>query len=343
MNLFSFCNSTALKVSDSTIIKKVFDKIQLLNNINLKKNNFPGSQPVALEKKNIESLKNNKYVVCEKTDGERHLLVLINIDNKPMCFFLNRNNELLFISFTFKKEVFEGSIFDGEIIKNTKGIWNYIIHDCVTYNGLSYITKNHYQRYGAILDLIIKRYINKESDCVNIKTKLFYEYGYLLEKTWEHIKSTTENNIDGLIFTPVFSPIELSRQWDLFKWKNGNNHTIDLLVKKELKKINCYGLNNRNTTNTNQVTTKKDLYIFKSIKESETNFNEILNFCEEHSYNNNTELLQKGVIIEFKYNIEADKLIPFRKRLDKQFPNGKITIDNTIKNIKESLNIEDLF
>ena len=43
---------------------------------------------------NIELLKKNTYAVCEKTDGERAILLLINIDNKPMCFIINRNNEL---------------------------------------------------------------------------------------------------------------------------------------------------------------------------------------------------------------------------------------------------------
>jgi hypothetical protein len=38
---------------------------------------------------------------------------------------------------------YEGSIFDGEIIKTKSGSWNYLIHDCLSYNGTSFIERNH--------------------------------------------------------------------------------------------------------------------------------------------------------------------------------------------------------
>jgi hypothetical protein len=69
--------------------------------------------------------------------------------------------------------------------------------------GTSFLNISHDLRYAAVIDFILKRYINKESDCFNIKTKIFYKYGPELNKTWEHIQKTTENKIDGLIFTPV--------------------------------------------------------------------------------------------------------------------------------------------
>ena len=63
-------------------------------------------------------------MVCEKSDGERAILLLININNKPMCFIINRNNDLYFMDLSFKKEVFEGTIMDGELIKTKNGEWN---------------------------------------------------------------------------------------------------------------------------------------------------------------------------------------------------------------------------
>ena len=103
------------------------------------------------------------------------------------------------MDFSFKKEVFEGSIFDGEIIQ-TKGpefTWNYLIHDCMAYNGTSFLETNHRLRYYCGIDFITKRYNPKETDCFNIKTKLFYKYGPEITKTWELIQKTTENKIDG--------------------------------------------------------------------------------------------------------------------------------------------------
>ena len=94
----------------------------------LKRDRFPGPQPVAIENSNFPL--QERYMVCEKSDGERAILLLLQINGKSMCFIINRNDEFYFIDhFSFKKEVFEGSIFDGEIIQTKKGIWNFLIHD----------------------------------------------------------------------------------------------------------------------------------------------------------------------------------------------------------------------
>lgn len=227
-----FCNSNAYLIESKELTEKVFIECESLLGLTLKRDELPGSQPVTIERKNIP-LK-EPYMVCEKSDGERGMLMLLHINTKPMCFLMNRKNELFFMDFSFKKEVFEGSIFDGEVLKTKEGVWNYIIHDCMVYNGTSFMEKSHQLRYACCIDFIVKRYNPKKSDCFNIKTKLFYQYGTEITKTWEHIKKTTENKIDGLIFTPIYKPIKIGRDNLLLKWKE--IHTIDFLAKLVSKK-----------------------------------------------------------------------------------------------------------
>jgi hypothetical protein len=178
------------------------------------------------------------------------------------------------------------------------------------------------------MDFIVKRYNNKSSDCFNIKTKLFYEYGPGISKTWDHIQKTTENKIDGLIFTPVYRPIVFGRDNFLLKWKELN--TIDFLVKMVSKnskdKINLYYY-------------KKILAVYKSFSSNENNFKRIMEFIKENPKNSIT----KGVIIEFKISNDFEIFTPYKIRLDKHKPNGEITLNNTLKNIKESIKVEELF
>ena len=37
---------------------------------------FPGPQPISIERRHFPILRENEYVVCEKTDGQRNLCVL---------------------------------------------------------------------------------------------------------------------------------------------------------------------------------------------------------------------------------------------------------------------------
>jgi hypothetical protein len=184
------------------------------------------------------------------------------------------------------------------------------------YNGKSFLNETHQLRYACIMDFIVKRYNPKEKDCFNIKTKLFYPFGPSLNKTWEHIQKTTENKIDGLIFTPINGPIVFGRDNSLFKWKE--IHTMDFFVKKE-KSINLY------------YQKKSELVIYKTLdKENEKLVKKFVD----------PPLLKKGLIIEFKYS--DDTFIPYRIRTDKDKPNGELTIKNTMINIEEAITIETL-
>jgi mRNA guanylyltransferase len=314
-----FCNSKAFKINSDELREKVMVVCDNLFGISLKRGFFPGPQPVAIEKKNYPDLKKNEYMVCEKSDGERAILLLIHLNNKPMCFLLNRNNELYFMDLSFKKEVYEGTVMDGELIKTNGDKWNLLIHDCMIYNGTSFIEKSHRLRYACIIDFITKRYVNKETDCVNIKTKLFYKYGPGIDKTWGHIKKTTENNIDGLIFTPVNGPIKFGRDNFLFKWKLPENNTIDLLVKQKGKNIITYYTKNGN------------LVEFKKWTPTNENYKKIISFVPKIT----------DLVIEFKI-LSEESFIPYKIRTDKSVPNSEITIFNTLKNIKEAITIDDL-
>ena len=326
-NQVAFCNGKVFKLTAEILKEKIMKECERLFGFQLKRGYFPGPQPVAIEKKDISHIRD--YVICEKTDGERGILILINIDNKPMCFIINRNNDFLFLNLSFKREVYEGSIFDGEIIKTKKGEWNYLIHDCMIYNGRSFMKINHELRYSAIIDFIVKRYTNKSTDIFNIKTKLFYRYipnGGVL-KTWEHINKTTENKIDGLILTPIFEEIKLGRQLNLFKWKEPDNNTIDFLVKKVQKKFYLY----HDKKGANE--------LFRTILPDTENSKVLSTFIVD----NEIEIKKEGLIIEFKYSPKPVELFtPYKIRSDKDRPNGEITVKNTLRNIEEAISIKEL-
>ena len=312
------------EIFDQSVKDRVFSKCEQLYCLTLNKSTFPAPNPVAFEKKDIDILHKEVYVICEKTDGERYLLVNIVLDGEKRSILVNRSNKMYSIEITFSSEVYEGTIFDGEFITNKAGESVFLVFDCITYLGVNYIQKNHHIRYNCILDCIINKYKYSTTDLFKLKTKLFFQYGPELEKTWEHIKNTTENKIDGLVFTPVHHHIKLGRDNRLFKWKCDKQHTIDLLLKYEGKKYIAYG----NNCNSN--------YIFKIIKPSDESFKNISLF-----FNKQTKLPKEGYIIEF--NLSNKILRPIKIRTDKSSPNNKVTIENTLKNIEENLEVQDLF
>jgi hypothetical protein len=80
---------------------------------------------------------------------------------------------------------------------------------------------------------------------------------------------------------------------------------------------------------------KKVLSVYVSFKKESKNYTAIVDFVGE-----NVDLL-KGAVIEFK--ILDDYYEPYRLRKDKNRPNGEITVNNTFKNIQESIKISELY
>ena len=325
--------------NDKQMVEKILKRCSELTGITLNIGTFPGPQPVAVEKRHLQILNKNEYVVCEKTDGERKVLLILYVNEKPMCFLVDRNNEYNFIELSFKKELFEGCIFDCELVTQSDRNGNelLVIHDCFAYNGVNFTDRPHSIRYNCILDFIEKRYRYKQSDPFKLKTKTFYQYGNRLPETYSHIIKNSVNKIDGLIFTPVMSPVVFGRMNDLFKWKEIN--TMDFLVTNELNKIKLYYFNKNN---------KKTVYT--SFNNSDENYRIINDFIKkEHTIDKLTYKLSKvkitggtgNLIIEFKYSLSTKIFTPYRIRSDKNEPNGEITINNTLKNITESLSLTD--
>ena len=48
---------------------------------------FPGPQPISIERRHFDILKNSSYLVCEKTDGVRHIMMCVMIENKKICVY----------------------------------------------------------------------------------------------------------------------------------------------------------------------------------------------------------------------------------------------------------------
>ena len=72
---------------------------------------FPGCQPISIERKHFNILEKNDYVVCEKTDGTRYMMIAIQFGNQRVCVFINRALEMFTVPLNFRMNVFKGVSF----------------------------------------------------------------------------------------------------------------------------------------------------------------------------------------------------------------------------------------
>ena len=163
---------------------------------------FPGPQPVSIEYKHFPILKRNEYVVCEKTDGERHMLVATMFEGKKKCLFVNRAFDMIDVSINLPKKAYEGTILDGELYENTL-----MIYDALLINAAPVGHLNLYQRL-AEAEKLVKFIICMKSDKHRLKMKNFWAMKDFDPFMYEYLPKV-EQKVDGLVFTPVNEPVRL--------------------------------------------------------------------------------------------------------------------------------------
>ena len=77
-----------------------------------------------------------------KSNGNPYFLLLIKINGINQCIFIDKkikqgheHPRMIINIFYFDDQVFEGTLFDGEIIKDFNNQWHFIINDLVGRQG----------------------------------------------------------------------------------------------------------------------------------------------------------------------------------------------------------------
>lgn len=294
--------------------------VQFIHHVWGSKDYFPGPQPISIETKHFPILKRGDYLVCEKTDGERYMMVALMYEGKKKCLFVNRAFKMFEVSLNLKKSAYDGTVLDGELYEDTL-----MVYDAVLVCGQSVWNKSLMDRLEASRSLI-KSIIQMKSDKHRIKCKTFHHMRDF-ESFMDDYLPTVEQVIDGLVFTPVNEPIRLGTHETMFKWKPQEKNTVDFMMKREPSHETPGAVPGRPAWR---------LYVQEKGKlffESEIPFNRI----EDEPW------FEDGAIVECKYMTEDSPMWwrPLKRRYDKTHPNNRRTFYRTIVNIKENIQMKE--
>jgi hypothetical protein len=288
--------------------------VEFIHHVWGSKDYFPGPQPISIEYKHFPILKGGEYVVCEKTDGERYMMVATTFEGKPVCFFVNRAFDMIEVKIRLNKKVYEGTILDGELYQDTL-----LVYDALLVSGKPVGHMNLFQRLTETENMM-KGIIYMKLDKHRLKLKTFYSMRDYDHFMYEYLPKV-EQKIDGLVFTPVNEPVRIGTHETMFKWKPREKNTVDFHMK-------------RGRSFNNDAVWK--LYVQekgKLIYESEFPLSTM-----------NEPWFEEGAIVECMYiTWEKGPLWwkPLKRRTDKTHPNNRRTFYRTIANIKEDIQMKE--
>ena len=269
---------------------------------------FPGPQPISIERKHFPILKKGAYVVCEKSDGVRHVLVSLLFGDKKMCVLVNRAFTIYIVPLNLPKVAYQGTILDGELVDDVL-----LVYDAVCISGVDFRARNLFERLKGA-ESVVSGILRMKTDPISVHIKTFYNIKDFKVFQSEYLPSLTYK-VDGLVFTPVHEPIRIGTHDTMFKWKPRDLNTIDFQAKK-------WG------------NVKWGLYVSEKGR---------LIFESELSLEKTPDWITEDCIVECQYMCDEEPRWwkPVGLRIDKKHPNNRMTFYRTLVNIKENIQISE--
>lgn len=323
----------------------------------------PAPNPISLERKHMSHLKKHiaDYVVAEKSDGIRYLLVMGNFQKKAYAVMVNRRMQMFEVPLYANPDYFEdGSVFDGELVIETTPHLKqerqvYLVFDVCLIKGeicTNYPFLDRYQRINQAFDIHKKDILNdeilkwegialseaQENDKIvslgNFMALTFRPKPAVpmtnLGSLWRSVDRLNHPS-DGFILTPTPTPILTGTHETMFKWKHV--HTLDLILEAYFKngKWSYFLFFNDGPDKVEGETL--------NLKVSETPL--LTQTSKYFGDNNQTRYKLLG---EFKCQFDGTNVwcILERWRRDKSTPNNKKTIERTLVNVRENITIAEL-
>ncbi|KAE8241771.1 hypothetical protein A4X13_0g7270 [Tilletia indica] len=211
---------------------------------------FVGAQPVSFEKRSLDILRSEDYWVCEKSDGQR-VLVLVTLNElyaRQEVFLIDRRNEFRFIeNLAFPShrpnEWHTHCLLDAELVldldkKTGKHHLVLLLFDCIVLDGVNLASRPLLKRYGRLQQFFYAPY---QKQCakdeefrrrqpfqIQVK-KMELSYG-VVDVLRNHIPNLKHGN-DGLIFTCANDPYVFGTDKKILKWKPPSENSIDFRVR----------------------------------------------------------------------------------------------------------------
>lgn len=206
----------------------------------------PAPQPVSLERRDIDQLCAQEYMVADKSDGERHLLFLTSFEDLHISMLIDRRLNVQPVAVAAKKSYFKGSIFDGELVKEGEGAC-LLIFDVVAIAGDRSVAEQPFtrrnERIRDIFDLTgldigaadkVQQFARTHKKvicgggpdhfCASFRPKACFHIS-MFDTLLRSIPQLPYA-CDGVIFTPVHEPVRTGTHPRMFKLKL--RHSVDL-------------------------------------------------------------------------------------------------------------------
>ena len=134
----SFCDKEIDNVTNNQMKKYILENLKMKTNISFKQ------RYAKVYNEQYSNNLNNPHIICLKSSGTPYLLFCTQINDTNYCFLIDKKvkdgydyPKIFLVHYRFHNDLFKGTLFEVELIRDKNQNWSLIIGDIYTQNGQS--------------------------------------------------------------------------------------------------------------------------------------------------------------------------------------------------------------
>jgi hypothetical protein len=159
----------------------------------------------------LPMLNKNPHVLSVRTNGNPYLLYLTKYNFANQCIFIDKKIQhgyfyprMIIAKLWFDDVLYDGTLFDGEMVKTNDGNWEFVINDILhETKGCDLQKMNVVKRINRVYEILDKYYKEDDVTCCNIRVKKFFTYDQAKVMMDEFIPSLNYT-CRGIYFKPLY-------------------------------------------------------------------------------------------------------------------------------------------
>ncbi len=196
-----YFNHRCFEIQQKEIRDEVFRNIKKIGNYNVTSKYY-----TFLNKRNLSEIKDGDFRISLSSYGKKFLLFLTTVQEKKKSIFINKKNEIMMdTSFKFMGDLYQGTLLDGELVKNDENKWIFIINDIPYYKGVNMITKSFDERQTIIEHILdSEKMVSDSTDTTYMCKKIYFQYKNLQDMC-KRFRESLNYKTSGVWFRNIFN------------------------------------------------------------------------------------------------------------------------------------------
>ena len=235
-----FCDKEIDNVTNNDMKKYILDNLKTKSDLQYT------SKYAKIYNDNYSKNLNNPHLVCLKSIGSPYFLYCTQINDVNYCFLIDKKikdgykyPKIFLVHYRFESEIFNGTLFETELLRDNCNKWHLLIGDIYIYKGEKLDNKQITERMNIINDIILNEYIDDTfCNICPLKIKRYFNINQIKYITEEFIDKL-DYRVRGLYFVPLktsYAKILYMFSEDEYKKNNYKNKTsINFKIIKTIK------------------------------------------------------------------------------------------------------------